>query len=637
MIRKSLHPRGPVFEEVSERVFVTVVTVVSLLLALAGWRVFVAHADGRRSPDPERVHGQRTVRQNAPRGTIVDRHGAVLARSVLAYDVEVECYGNTDLPLELANRILACLEMDRHVSASERDGVLEALRLPGDDFRRDLWQRADVRRETRGPWQYYWKREVASDVGDTAALRAFEELGRARYDGCRFRFRFVSRWNRVYPLGRAAAHVVGALVGESDGDDRAIGLEALPALVPGKATTVRELRNARGKRYLRDLEPAPFADDFAPERIVTTLDSRYQEVAFDAIGRAVADAEAEWGMILLVDLQSGDVLALAGSPTFDPEFRISGDRDWPMTHWARVEPGSVIKPLVLGLALERGIVSPGQPFVCGEDGGKTWRIVPKHARRSRIIKDDHAVGACLLEDILIQSSNIGAVKVGMLGGAPFHRELLELFRLGEAPELGLPLPQLADGRPRPGIVPTSRNFENKADYEVYTGPSLSFGYQLEIYPISFARAFASLVTGHDFRMRLIAGAGERAGPGERILSERTVSWIRSTLVHVVTDPRGTARELSSPDMNGWLAGKTGTTINERRQVSNASFVGFAPADEPRWLSMAVLMKRNVRKFYGGTYAAPAVRDLMAYVKKSHTRRDVARPVHERGESDGRFR
>lgn len=613
--------RGPtpsgVLPGLSERAFVSVIALITILMTTAAWRVFVAHADGRRAPKAGRQHGAKTVRHDAPRGILVDRSGHVLARSVLAYDVEIECYGNGDLPSELADEILACLEIDREPDPRERVAVRSAIELPPADRRKDLWKRADRKGTSRGPWQFYWMRRIVRELGSAESLRALEELGRKRYDGCRFRFRFESIWRRVYPLGRAASHVVGTVLTNDDGKEREIGLEAIAELDATASKRWRLLRNARGKAFMRELEVAPFADEFEPNRVVTTLDSRVQELAYESIERAVQISEAEWGLIFLVDLTNGDLIALAGEPAFDPEFRVKGDSDWPMTHWARVEPGSVIKPLLCALAVERGVVRPGDPFVCGDNGSKVWRIQPKFARWRRPFTDDHYIGPCRLEDILVQSSNIGAVKVGMRGGPDLHRELLSLFRLDEAPDLGLPLPRDRKGRVIAGSIPSAKQLASKAGYEVYTGPSLSFGYQLAVYPLSFARAFASMVTGRDFRIRLVRGRqGEprRAGPGARILSESTVAWVNRTLARVITDPHGTARALSGPGIDGWLAGKTGTTVNRQRDVSYASFVGFAPVERPRWLSMAVLMKKNVTKFYGGQFAAPAVRDVLSYVR-----------------------
>lgn len=640
------------FAGFSERAFLSVVALLAILLSTAAWRVFVAHADGKRAPRAGRVHGAKTMRQSAPRGTLVDRHGRVLARSILAIDVLIECYGNEDLPPELADEIQACLVLDRMPAASEEAAIRRAIELPIEGRRKDLWLRADQRGTRRGPWRFYWKRKVARSVGSAEALRALEELGRKRYPGYRFRLRFESSWKRVYPLGRAAAHVVGTSAVDAKGRTTWTGLEAMSELGPGDVRRWRVLRNARGRAYLRDLDPTRFADEFEPTRVRTALDARTQERAFEAIERAVEVAEADWGMILVLDLSSGDLLALAGAPTYDPEFRIHGDSDWPMTHWACVEPGSVIKPLLCTLAVERGFALPGQVFDCGQNGSKEWRMSPKFARRRRVIRDDHFVGRVPIEDVLVQSSNIGAVKVGMLGGAPLHRELLKLFALGEAPDLGLRMRVGKSGKPLPGTLPRARNFERPATYEVYTGPSLSFGYELQVYPLSFARAFASLVTGADFGMRLVYER-ERArapGPGRRILSDASVRWIRKTLTRVVTDPKGTARDLSSPDIDNWLAGKTGTTIDPRRNRSVASFVGFAPADAPRWLSMAVLEKKNRRKFYGGKFAAPAVRDVLVWLRdredsrsapRYHAARAAEQASHEtrleKGTSHGQFR
>jgi cell division protein FtsI (penicillin-binding protein 3) len=384
-------------------------------------------------------------------------------------------------------------------------------------------------------------------------------------------------------------------------------------------------------------------------RVTTTLDSALQELAFEKIRSAVEEAGAAWGMCLCADLATGDILCLAGVPAFDPE-SIETDAMLPVTHWARIEPGSVMKPLLMALALERGLIRPGTVIACrGEPGSKQWRVGP-----GRTITDDHYVGDVVVEDLLVQSSNIGAVRVGQLGGPDFHRELLALFELGRPPLLGLPLPSTQTGEPRGGDLPAADQF--KSTYAVHTGPSLSFGYQLEIYPLTFAEAFATCVTGRQMRFRLIDrvvpadGQPIRlpGGPGRRLLSDSTVRWIRQTLARVVTDPHGTAHRIAGRGVDGIIGGKTGTSVNGRMgnmsKKSTASFCGFAPVAAPRFLAFAVVQKQHTKKFYGGQFAAPVVRDLLLYILgrrelSERQTRDVALlsagPAEASGQSEGR--
>jgi cell division protein FtsI/penicillin-binding protein 2 len=252
--------------------------------------------------------------------------------------------------------------------------------------------------------------------------------------------------------------------------------------------------------------------------------------------------------------------------------------------------------------------------------------------------------------LLIESSNIGAVRVGVRGGEPLHEAMLADFRLGEAPMLGLPLPRYQDERTGAwrrvlGRVPGPDRIRDYRNYVSYTGPSLSFGYEMLVYPLVFARAFASVVTGHRYELRLIRAFHEpggprvetpRAGPGLRLFDERVARWMRQTMSEVVTDPKGTARRILSDETRGVIGGKTGTAFDHNQNTGEriywASFVGFAPIDRPRYLAMGVLENRKVRSFYGGEFVAPAVSDLLLYTLN----KDLATSAAEaRGESRDR--
>ncbi len=630
MEARATRDRG-LFRGLSEVTFAVVQVFVGLLVVIAVCRVVMVHADSTRGSAIGARLGDRRRTIPGPRGSLLDRNGRPLARSVFSYDVHVECWGDGNLPDELAERVIAVFELHGPIGSRRRAELTRLFRLPEPARRVDLAARARRRaragrRTHPSVWRYYWKRRLARGVRSAAILRALRELSKERIGGCRFRFDFEEAWARVYPLGAAGGHVIGMIAEGANGELNRTGLEALPVLDPGRGARWQIQRDGRGVQYANLEDKLVLASDIGLATVQTTLDSELQIAAHESLARAVAAAGARWGMLALADLASGDLLALVGSPSFDPSRRKKGDSYFPITHQALFVPGSVIKPLLISLALDAGVVRPDQEIACrGRPGERIWRLAP-----GRRITDDHYVGDARLDRLLIESSNIGAVRVGLLGGRRLHLQLLERFRLGDPPRLGLPLAMTrSHGRvvPMPGNVPLRRLRNPSAygpkDYPVYTGPSLSFGYQLNIYPLTFLSAFAAVATGRLLRLHLVrsirdaagvAYALPTAGPGPRIISEHTVQWMRKTLARVVTDEKGTARRVSGPGVDGVIAGKTGTSFLARRgeRINTASFIAFAPADRPRWICLAVLRKRDVRKFYGGKFAAPPVVEVLQH-------------------------
>ena len=611
------------------------------VLLLTAVRVVWVHLvwEGRLSAMPTKPRGRSL---EGPRGSILDRDGRPLALSTLSYDVELDCFADRDFPPELGEELLSALSLDHRCSKAEARRVRDLFRVP------------KKARSDRGEGvvpRYVWTRVLAKGIQSREALEALLAIGKKRFGEGRFRLRFLERWRRSYPLGRAAAQVVGFVGSRANGARVATGLEAQRVL--NRLGERREiLRNGPGGRsYVVGKQPLALPVETPTAGIRTTLDSGLQEAAFRAIHKAVQTAEADWGMIFLADLRSGDLLALAAAPSFDPEHRRRGDRYYPYTHYARFEPGSCIKPLVLALALQRGLVHPGEIIPChgdGAPGSKVYRIRSLRGRgRVRTITDDHLVGPVPLAQVLVQSSNIGAVRIGMRGGVAFHRELLTLFGLDRVPSLGLPINRKKDslGMPAPirGSLPDKSQFREPSPYHRFTGPSLSMGYQYLIYPLTFGEAFCTVLTGREFRFRLVSSledvSGERidlpqAGPGKRVLRPEVSRWIRDTLLQVV-GPHGTGRSIAGPGVTGVIGGKTGTSfrrMGEERSYT-ASFAGFAPgADNPRYFAFALLQKKPAYKFYGGKYAAPAVRDLLLATLEQEGGAEEF--PQEKGEEDG---
>ncbi|MEZ5988091.1 MAG: penicillin-binding transpeptidase domain-containing protein [Planctomycetota bacterium] len=649
-------------------------TLVLVVLAAAGLRLVLLHL---RSGVEARSSGlgRTELVLERPRAEITDRDGRPLATSLLIHEVSLECWTEDGFPPEVGEALARTVERFLPLEPARRSRLVGLFELPAGD-RLDL--RANATRHGRDPstvrHRWYWERVVFRELAEPALVAALEDFAacsapelvervrgrpcareeRARLErGCLFKLRFEPRWKRHYPLGPTAAAVVGR-IGQARGAgpgvaDRTVetGLER-HGIVDELDELVHEVRRGlvgSGRdRYGVHLtrEELPLPRELPVRSLTTTLEADLEEFAHEALARAaeavathygsearrhtVPRPEPDWGLMYVVDLRNGDLRAAVSWPSFDPNDVRPGDRlASPLSEYL-FAPGSIIKPLLCGLAMEMGVLRPGQVFdCCGDDGGKVWRL-----GRRRIV-DDHLIGRVPIERLLSESSNIGAVRVGMLGGVELHERLLALLRQGEAPRIGLPLPRYRDAatgelRVVPAQVPDARRLRAR-DYEQFTGPSLSFGYQLNIYPLAFVEAFATLVTGHDFRLRLFDAATfedgtvhefPEGGPGARRFSPATVRWIRATLCRTVTDERGTARALAGPGVSDVIAGKTGTAVTRAQRgdlerENTASFLGFAPADDPRWLVMATLRRTGGKRFYGGQFAAPPVRDVLLYI------------------------
>jgi len=617
-----MHRRGTV--DHGERHAARAVTLLLLLLfGLILIRLFWVHAQTRRSG-----HAARMERLDGPRGTILARDGSVLAQSLPTFDLEIDCWANEDMPAALADDVIDVISREVELDRDQERAIRDRFRL---DKKRavDRIARGTVPSNEFGAdgsvLRYQWSRRLARGLCSRDVLTELARLDRRHFDGCRFRLRLLPSWKRVYPAGAPACHVVGMIGDDGTGKIVASGLERLPILSETSSESYR-LRREGGMTVLEGLRTPALAGELDTSVIETTLDLDCQERAFELLQAAWKQTDSEWGTLFLIDLRDGEILALAGAPGFDPARRKESDSFFPVTHHALFVPGSVIKPLLIAEALERHAVGFDETIRCeGDDGSTRFKV----ARRRRPIVDDHHVGIVSLSRLVIESSNIGAVRVGMRGGESLHEAMLTDFRLADAPLLGLPLPRVENSRGQwvrvRGRVPGPDRLRNRRNYVSYTGPSLSFGYELLVYPLVFARAFCSVVTGARYELRLIRAYAEpggprietpRAGPGLRMFDPQVVAWMRRTLAQVVTDPKGTARRILSDETRDVVGGKTGTAFQDNPKTGErtywASFVGFAPVDRPRYLAMGVLENKKIRRFYGGEFVAPAVSDLLLY-------------------------
>ena len=454
---------------------------------------------------------------HAQRADIVDRNGLVLATNIVTASLYAQ-------PRDLIDPEGAAVKL----AAIFPD--LDAGRLAAQltDGRKFLWIKRTISPE---------QRQRVHDIGEPGLL-------------------FGPRETRLYPNGAVAAHVLG---GASFGRE---GVDA--AEVVGTAG-VERVFDAR----LRD--PAE-----VDEPLRLSIDLRVQTALEDVLAQGMTDLRAKGAIGILMEAKTGQIAALASLPDFDPNHRpalpTEGDpADSPLFNRAaqgRYELGSTFKPLTVAMGLEAGLVSP-QTMIDTKGPMKWGRFT---------IRDFHDYGPRLtVEDVLVNSSNIGAAHIGLMVGA--ERQKAFFRRIGMMDPSPVELTEAARTAP---LLP-----KQWSDLSTIT---ISYGHGMAVTPLHLAAAYASLVNG-GLRVKPSIVAGE-APPTEadRVVTERTSRQIRAMLRQVVE--RGTAEKA---DVAGYdVGGKTGTADKPNawggyaRDKTIATFASFFPADDPEYVLVVCL-------------------------------------------------
>jgi cell division protein FtsI (penicillin-binding protein 3) len=405
----------------------------------------------------------------------------------------------------------------------------------------------------------------------------------------------VEEYLRFYPQGEAFAQLVGLV--DVDGQ----GIEGL------EASLNSSLAGESGKRLVvQDRRGRVVQDSVWVERprdgrdVVLSLDARIQHIAFRALEQAVARHQARAGGAVVIDVRTGEILALANWPSYNPNRRTGLDlsevRNRVVTDL--YEPGSVMKPLLVALALERGVVKPETPI---DIQGGILRV------GSHSIRDVHATERALTVSQVIQkSSNVGVAKIA-LGLDP--KDLWRHYRafgFGTRPDL--PLPGVAAGRMLPP--------DSLKPIEVAT---MAYGHGISTSLLQLAHAYQAIA--NDGVMLPLTLMRRDAPPPidemRRILSPQTARQVKA-MMELVTQPGGTATRAA---VNGYrTAGKTGTAhkLENGRYVEKylASFVGYAPASQPRLVVAVMIDEPKAKSYYGGAVAAPVFAEIVGQVLPS---------------------
>ena len=488
----------------------------------------------------------RTLALPASRGRILDRNGLIMAASVPSPSIWVS---PKDLDTDVAKR----KELARLLGLTPKEF---ALRL--EDNPNFVW----LRRQVDNP--------VAKDV------MALKMLGVGQ----------LSEYKRKYPEGEAAAH----LVGYTSVDDAANGgiEKAFQRDLMGQAGTRRVIKDRMG-RVVEDIGDRISAVD--GQEVTLSIDSKAQFFAYQRIRDAVAEHKAKAGSVVVLDVQTGEVLALANFPSFSPSNRenLTGEQARNRALTDTFEPGSTIKPFIAALAMETGRVTPNTVIQTAPGrmviGGST-------------ISDAHPHGALTVAQIVQKSSNVGTVKLAMQMQPREMHELFTQLGFGQKPQINFP--GAVSGRLRP--FKTWRPIEQA---------TMSYGYGLSASLFQIARAYS--VVAHDGELLPSSLVKVDAAPaGMRVMSVKTAQAVREML-NMVTLEGGTATKAQA--MGYSVGGKTGTAYKQEGKGYNekkyrAWFVGIAPIRNPRIVVAVMVDEPSAGKYYGGDVAAPVFSEVV---------------------------
>ncbi len=405
------------------------------------------------------------------------------------------------------------------------------------------------------------------------------------------------RGSRISPNGRLAGQVLGTVGRDGYGQS---GLEF---------HLDRELRGIDGWRYSRRDHRGRLAPGAADQihlpvdglGVRLTLDARVQSVAEHALERGVLRTGARAGVAVVVDPRTGDLLALANYPFFDPNGRRAPDSDsWRNRAVAMVyEPGSTFKVFTAAALMEEGRIAPTDT-VDGEGGA--WQVGGMR------IRDTHPLGRITFTEAMAYSSNIVFSKASTSIDAVTYYKYMRSFGFGM--RSGVSLPAEESGLLKP-----------VASWSGRTQQTMAFGHEISATPLQMAMAFAAIANGGVLmRPRLVKewidGSGrvvqeEPVRSVRRVLSEKTAEELRNMLTGVVN--HGTAAGIRHPTLQ--IAGKTGTAEKIDPETGrylqgrfNSSFAGMVPADQPTFVCIVILDEPEKFK-YGGQAAAPVFREI----------------------------
>lgn len=603
--KKTARPRGPVSPSgapllrlagARPRLRLVSVLLTVVLLVFVGRLLQVQAVDASAYATKAAGNRYMTVTLSAERGTLTDRNGVALATTVDAYDIIADPSMFTPDQSKVPDAPAQAAELLAPIVGQEEEAVARKLAEP------DSRYVVLARKQTPQVW---------NQIKDLKAALA-EEAARDRRGapGVLAGVFSESTSKRVYPADELAAGVIGFVNAEDRGG---AGLEAaLDGQLAGKEG-LRTYTQSGGRLVptagVRE-KPAEPGTDFE-----LTLDRDIQWAAEDAIGEQVAESGADRGYVIVQDTSSGEILAMANAPGYDPGDLTRAD---PAALSNRAledafEPGSTSKLMSMAAVLEEGVAAPD-----------THVTVPGTLPRAdRVFHDDvdHGTWYLTLNGVLAKSSNIGTIlAVEQLGKTRketnriLHRYLTG-FGIGRPTGLEFP-------GETPGILAAPGKWDASQQY------TIPFGQGLSVNALQATSVFSTIANGgvrvQPSLVRGTTGPDGRYTPaGEpkrtRVVSEKTARTLSRMLESVVGDEQGTGVKAQIAGYR--VAGKTGTANRVdpetgRYRGYTASFMGFAPADDPKVTVSCVIQNPTRGSYFGGQICGPVFKEVMEFALKS---------------------
>lgn len=481
-----------------------------------------------------------TLELRASRGRILDRNGLLLATSVSVPSIWA-------------------IPKDVKATPEQRRALARLLDMPS----------AELDKKLDDGSRFAWLKRQVDDA-------LWQKIRALKIDGVYE----VNEYRRKYPEGEAAAHLVGFTNLEDQGQE---GIElAFEDELRGRNGSREVVRDRLG-RVVEDTGEQ--VDAVNGQDIQLSVDSKVQFFAYQRIRDAVTDHKAKGGSVVVLDAQTGEVLALANYPSFDPgdRRRLTGQQLRNRAVTDTFEPGSVMKPLVVSWALQTGRVRPETPI----------QTAPGRLTiTGSTISDSHAYGVLSVSEVIQKSSNVGTVKIAMQMDRKEMWDVFSAVGLGQKPQLRFP--GAVTGRLRPW-----------KSWRPIEQATMAYGYGLSASLFQLARAYTVFARdGEVIPVTMLKQ--DHAAQGVQVFRPEVARTMRGML-HSVTQPGGTAPLAQAVGYS--VGGKTGTAHKQegRSYAGNkyrAWFVGIAPISNPRIVVAVMVDEPSNGQYYGGLVAAP---------------------------------
>lgn len=523
------------------------VLLLGAFLTLIGRSLYLQGFNNEFLGDKGRARFERVIDISANRGRITDRHGDVLAVST---------------PV----RSIWAIPEDAQLAPAESRDLATLLDMDVRDVNRKLASEHDF---------VYVKRQLAPELADRVTALKLPGIHQK------------NEYRRYYPAGEVMAHMLG-FTGVEDAGQEGIEL-AFNSQLSGKAGSRRVIKDRRGN-VVEDVES--IHPPLEGKDIVLAMDSKVQYLAYSHLKQALEEHRAKAGGVIVLDVRSGEILALANLPTYNPNNRVklvgAQLRNRALTD--SFEPGSTLKPFTVALALEQGKVLFNTPIQTAPG-----RMTIGNAT----ISDAHMHGVLTVAQVIQKSSNIGAAKIAL---SMTPADMWTMFdNIGFGAPLKLGFPGEVGGRLRPA-----------KNWKPIEQATMAYGHGISVTLLQLARAYQAFARDGDLVPLSLARREMPPQDGKQVFSAQTAREVRAMLEMAVL-PGGTAPKAQIAGYR--VAGKTGTAHKiEGGAYANkyvASFVGFAPVSEPRLIVAVMIDEPSNGKHYGGDVAAPVFAQVMA--------------------------